>query len=68
MQDITIRHPQYDAFAESWRQVRDANAGEDDIKQAGERYLPMKSGQAAISLSPPSASQPGSHTLSHAFR
>lgn len=48
MQDITIRHPQYDAFAESWRQVRDANAGEDDIKQAGERYLPMKSGQAAI--------------------
>lgn len=46
--DITIRHPAYDAFAPSWRLLRDAVAGEGDIKAAGTRYLPMKSGQAAI--------------------
>lgn len=46
--DITTRHPSYLEFAESWRLMRDACAGEDDVKAAGVRYLPMKSGQVAI--------------------
>ncbi|MCA2013509.1 DUF4055 domain-containing protein [Cereibacter sphaeroides] len=46
--DITTRHPAYTTFAPSWRLMRDAVAGEDDIKGAGEQYLPMKSGQAAM--------------------
>ena len=46
--DPTIRHPAYHDFAASWRLMRDAVAGEDDVKAAGEKYLPMKSGQKAI--------------------
>lgn len=46
--DITTKHPAYLSFASSWRLMRDAIAGEDDIHAAGVRYLPMKSGQAAI--------------------
>lgn len=46
--DITIRHPDYVAFAPSWQLMRDAVAGEDDVKARGTAYLPMKSGTAAI--------------------
>ena len=46
--DPTTKHPAYVAFSPSWRLMRDAIAGEDDIHAAGERYLPMKSGQVAI--------------------
>lgn len=48
MQDITIKHPQYIAFSQSWELMRDAVAGEDDVKAKGVKYLPMKTGTAAI--------------------
>lgn len=46
--DPTIKHPDYIAFAPSWQLMRDTAAGEDDVKAAGTRYLPIKSGTAAI--------------------
>lgn len=46
--DPTATHPSYDAFAPSWRLMRDAWEGEDEIKARGEAYLPMKSGTRAI--------------------
>ncbi|MBX3490893.1 DUF4055 domain-containing protein [Parvibaculum sp.] len=45
---ITTRHPMYEAFAPAWKLMRDAFDGEDAIKRAGETYLPMKSGTAAM--------------------
>ena len=48
MIDPTIKHPEYLDFAPSWQLMRDAVAGEDDVKNKGEQYLPMKSGTAAI--------------------
>jgi len=47
--DPTATHPSYDAFAPSWRLMRDCMAGEDEVKAKGEAYLPMKSGTRAIS-------------------
>lgn len=47
--DPAATHPSYDAFAPSWRLMRDCMAGEDEVKSKGERYLPMKSGTRAIS-------------------
>lgn len=46
--DIQVHHPDYIAFAPSWRLLRDTVAGEDDVKARGIVYLPMKSGTAAI--------------------
>lgn len=48
MEDPTIKHPAYLRFAPSWELLRDAVAGEDDVKAKGVRYLPMKTGTAAI--------------------
>lgn len=48
MQPFEIKHPEYVEFEASWQLMRDAVAGEDDIRARGEKYLPMKSGQAAI--------------------
>lgn len=48
MIDPSIQHPQYKEFAPSWELMRDAVAGEDDVKKKGVKYLPMKSGTAAI--------------------
>ena len=45
---ISTHHPLYDEFIVAWQTMRDAIAGEDDVKQAGEVYLPMKSGIRAI--------------------
>lgn len=47
--DITVEHPSYTKFAPAWALMRDAFDGEECIKAAGEKYLPMKSGTAAIS-------------------
>lgn len=47
--DITIRNPAYEEFLPSWLLMRDAMGGEDDIKAAGQKYLPMKTGIEAIS-------------------
>ena len=47
--DPTTRHPAYLQFADAWRLMREAQEGEDTIKAAGERYLPMKSGTRAMS-------------------
>lgn len=46
--DITVKHPDYIAFAPAWELMRDAYDGEDCVKAKGEKYLPMKSGTAAI--------------------
>jgi len=46
--DITIRHPSYLKYAQSWQLMRDAFDGEDEVKARGEIYLPMKSGTKAI--------------------
>lgn len=46
--DPTIPNPAYAEYAPSWQLMRDTFAGEDDVKKAGEKYLPMKSGIAAI--------------------
>lgn len=48
MEDPTIKHPAYLRFAPSWELLRDAVLGEDDVKAKGVRYLPMKTGTAAI--------------------
>ncbi|WBM40030.1 DUF4055 domain-containing protein [Alcaligenes faecalis] len=48
MQDPSIKHPEYISFAPSWELMRDAVAGEDDIKAKGDKYLPMKTGTTAI--------------------
>lgn len=41
-------HPLYIAYRGDWLLMRDAFNGEDTVKSAGERYLPMKSGVRAI--------------------
>lgn len=46
--DITIRHPSYLKYAQSWQLMRDAFDGEDEVKARKEAYLPMKSGTRAI--------------------
>lgn len=46
--DPTARHPAYEEYLPSWQLMRDAMAGEDEIKRRGEKYLPMKSGTRAI--------------------
>lgn len=46
--DPTTKHPLYEAFAPSWRLMRDAADGEDAVKARGEAYLPMKSGIVAM--------------------
>lgn len=38
---INTTHPQYDALATRWQRMTDVCNGEDAIKAAGERYLPM---------------------------
>lgn len=38
---INTTHPQYDALASRWQRMTDVCNGEDAIKAAGERYLPM---------------------------
>jgi hypothetical protein len=48
MQDPTIKHPSYCSFESAWELLRDSVAGEDEVKKKGERYLPMKTGTAAI--------------------
>jgi len=46
--DITVEHPSYCAYKPAWTLMRDAFDGEERIKEAGETYLPMKSGTAAL--------------------
>lgn len=46
--DIAARHPMYEEFVSAWALMRDAFAGEDTIKAAGEAYLPMKNGLAKL--------------------
>lgn len=46
--DITVRHPDYLAFVPSWELMRAAFSGEDDIKRAGVKFLPMKNGLAKL--------------------
>ena len=46
--NIRETHPEYQAFQDAWRIMRDTIGGEDDIKGGGERYLPLKSGMAII--------------------
>lgn len=40
-------HPRYEAMLPKWKRMRDAAAGEDAIKEAGEKYLPMPDGMRA---------------------
>lgn len=46
--DITVKHPAYNEFSESWALMRDAIDGEDAVKDKGQAYLPMKSGIVAM--------------------
>lgn len=46
--DITVTHPDYDAYLSTWQMMRDTVDGEDCVKAKGETYLPMKSGMKAI--------------------
>jgi hypothetical protein len=47
--DITVKHPCYEAELPAWELMRAAFAGEDEIKDKGEVYLPNKSGIESIS-------------------
>jgi hypothetical protein len=38
--EVTARHPDYDAAAAKWQKVEDASAGEDAVKGKAEAYLP----------------------------
>lgn len=42
---VNTRHRDYDKFLPRWKRVRDAIAGQDDIKEKGPSYLPMLNGQ-----------------------
>lgn len=42
---IDTTHAQYDAYADQWQTMRDFSAGEQAVKEAGTRYLPMLGGQ-----------------------
>lgn len=46
--DIEAKHPDYLRFAPSWQLMRDAVGGDDDVKAAGQAYLPMKTADAAV--------------------
>jgi len=46
--DITSKHPDYVMRIDAWHTMRDTILGEDAVKLAGEKYLPMKSGIKAI--------------------
>ena len=46
--DITVVHPEYEEFVSVWEMMRDTVEGEDEVKEYGDKYLPMKSGIAAI--------------------
>lgn len=46
--DITVVHPEYEEYSASWAMMRHAIEGEDEIKEEGETYLPMKSGIKAM--------------------
>jgi hypothetical protein len=37
--DPSIKHPEYLQFAPEWEMIRDVIAGEEDVKQKGQRYL-----------------------------
>lgn len=41
---VTTKHPEYDKYAQRWREMDDALDEQDTIKNAGEKYLPMTSG------------------------
>ena len=45
-QQVKRLHPDYKKRSEQWGRCRDAIGGEDDIKNAGERYLPKLSSQS----------------------
>jgi hypothetical protein len=42
---VNSTHPDYDAALPAWLRARDVIAGEDAVKQAGERYLPRLESQ-----------------------
>lgn len=48
VKNISTKHPRYVEYEESWSLMRDVMDGEDTIKDLGIKYLPMKSGTAAI--------------------
>ena len=47
--DITTTHPEYTNQVTNWQIVRDTMKGQTHIKSKGETYLPMTSGQSALS-------------------
>ncbi|WCJ60307.1 hypothetical protein NXS98_04020 [Fontisphaera persica] len=42
---VNTTHPEYDASLPAWLRARDVIAGEDSVKSAGEKYLPLLEGQ-----------------------
>jgi len=42
---VDSRHPEYDKYLPIWQRSRDVVAGEDAVKDGGEKYLPKLSGQ-----------------------
>lgn len=48
LETIAIQHPDYIRFKSAWELMRDSVDGEDDVKRKGTKYLPMKTGTAAI--------------------
>lgn len=47
--DISVTHPEYDEYECEWETMRCVVEGEDEVKEEGEKYLPMKSGMKAMS-------------------
>ncbi|HEV8717595.1 MAG TPA: DUF4055 domain-containing protein [Candidatus Binatia bacterium] len=43
---VTNRHAEYNKHSRQWQRIRDALAGSDAVKEAGEAYLPMLGGQS----------------------
>jgi hypothetical protein len=43
---VDTRHPDYLGHQHIWQRIRDVLAGEDAVKEAGERYLPRLKGQS----------------------
>src|SRR3546814_6655504 len=44
---VEAEHPAYSAWLPRWRRCADFIEGEDDVKAAGEAYLPRLDGQSA---------------------
>ena len=57
MNDVEVRHPQYENSEYQWRQLRDSASGTTAIKRSGSLYLPIPSAMFQAASTPAGISQ-----------